>query len=70
MGRTKTIVEVPISLTRCWSCAYLEPAIGEDLTTGEIVRRYKCPKNISLPDRLPPHFAEKCELYKPKEAKA
>lgn len=66
MGRTKTVVVVPISQTRCWSCAFLEESVGEDVDTGRIVKRYRCPKNISLPERLPPHFAEKCELYRPK----
>lgn len=66
MGRTKTVVNVPISETRCWSCAFLEETVGEEAGSGRIVRRYKCPKNISLPERLPPHFALKCELYKPK----
>ena len=66
MGRTKTVVEVSIEHTRCWSCAHLEPTLGEDISSGKIVRRFRCPRNTVLPDRLPPHFAKKCELYKPK----
>lgn len=67
MGRTKTIVEVPIEYTRCWSCSLLEPTIGEEVDAGRIVKRYKCPKNAVLPERLPPFFAEKCRDYTPKE---
>jgi len=64
MGRTKTVVEVPIQETRCWTCTYLEETVGMDIDTGKVVKRYKCPKNISLPEMLPPYFAQKCELYK------
>jgi len=67
MGRTKTVVKIPIQHTRCWSCTHLEQTIGEDADTGKIVNRYLCPKNMSLPERVPPYFAEKCELYKPKK---
>jgi hypothetical protein len=66
MGRTKTIAEVPITHTRCWSCALLEKAVYEDVSSGRLVNAYKCPKNRILPERLPPYFAEKCELHKPK----
>ncbi|MEM3618675.1 MAG: hypothetical protein QXK47_06370 [Candidatus Bathyarchaeia archaeon] len=64
MARTKTVVTVPISQTRCWNCGLLEETVGEDINSGRIIKRYRCPKNISLPERLPPHFAEKCELYR------
>jgi hypothetical protein len=64
MGRTKTIVEVPIEHTRCWSCAFLEKTVYEDVSSGRLVNAYKCPKNRLLPERLPEGFAEKCELYK------
>jgi len=65
--RTKTVVEVPIEHTRCWSCRLLEPMIGEEAGTRRIVKSYKCPKNAVLPERLPPFFAEKCRDYTPKE---
>ncbi|MBS7635749.1 hypothetical protein KEJ37_00145 [Candidatus Bathyarchaeota archaeon] len=66
MGRVKTIVKVPIEETRCWSCSLLEKTVGGDSTTGQIVKRYRCPRNAVLPDQLPPYFAEKCELYRRK----
>jgi hypothetical protein len=66
MGRTKTIVEVPITHTRCWSCSLLEKAVVEDASSGRLVERFRCPRNKVLPERLPPYFAEKCEVYKPK----
>ena len=66
MGRTKTVVTVHISQTRCWSCSLLERTVVEDASSGRVVERFRCPRNAVLPEKLPPHFAEKCELYKPK----
>jgi len=66
MGRTKTIAEVPITHTRCWSCALLEKTVYEDVPSGRLVNAYKCPKNRMLPEMLLAYFAEKCELFKPK----
>ena len=65
MGRTKTLVEVPIQHTRCWSCTHLEKTAYEN-GSGSFVEAYKCPQNIRLPNTLPPHFAEKCRSFKPK----
>jgi len=66
MGRTKTVVTVHISETRCWNCNLLEKAVVEDASSGRLVERFRCPRNTVLPERLPPYFAEKCEVYKPK----
>ena len=66
MGRTKTVVEVPIVQTRCWNCSLLEKMVYEDVSSGRLVNAYKCPKNRMLPERLPAGFAGKCELYKPR----
>jgi len=66
MGRTKTVVTVHISQTRCWSCSLLERTVVEDASSGRLVERFRCPRNAVLPEKLPPHFAEKCGLYKPK----
>jgi hypothetical protein len=64
MGRTRTIVNVPISETRCWSCSLLEKTVVEKASS--LIERFRCPRNMVLPERLPPYFAEKCNLYKPK----
>jgi hypothetical protein len=65
MPKTKTIIEVSITQTRCWSCKHLEKVVGEDPSSGSLVEKFKCSRNAALPERLPPHFAEKCELYTP-----
>jgi hypothetical protein len=66
MARTKTVVLVPINKTRCWSCIYLEKTIVEDTSMGRLTEKFRCPQNRVLPERLPPYFAEKCTLYKPR----
>jgi len=63
MGRTKTVVMVPIQETRCGGCAHLETAIVKD-PKGRIRRVFRCPRNRVLPDTLEPFFAVKCGLFK------
>jgi len=65
MPRTKTVIEVPIQQTRCWNCAFLEKKIYEN-SGGRLIEAYRCPRNMHLPNMLPPEFAVKCEVYKPK----
>jgi hypothetical protein len=66
MGRTKTVAEVPIQQTRCWTCIHLEKTVGINDDAGKVVKRYKCPKTKACQEMLPPYFAEKCGLYRPK----
>ena len=44
----------------------MEKTLVEDVSCGRLVEGYKCPRNTKLPTMLPPYFAEKCELYKPR----
>jgi hypothetical protein len=66
VGRTKTVVEVPIQETRCWDCSLLEHVRFKD-SNGNVAERFRCPRNAFLPKMLLPCFAEKCALFKPKE---
>ena len=65
MARKKTVVLVPITETRCGTCALLEKTVYED-SNGKIVEGYRCPLNRVLPPLIEPYFAEKCSLHKPK----
>jgi hypothetical protein len=65
MGRKRAVM-AHISQTRCWSCKLLEKLVVENASNGKIVEKFRCPRNTVLPEWLPPHFAEKCGLYRPK----
>ena len=66
MGRARTVVEVPIQETRCWSCSLLEHVRFKD-SNGCVAERLRCSRNAVLPKMLLSCFAEKCALFKPKE---
>jgi len=63
MGRTKTVVTVPIQQSRCGGCIYLETVIVKD-AEGRIRRVFRCPRNRVLPAMVEPFFAVKCGFYK------
>jgi len=63
MGRTKTVVTVPIQQSRCGGCIYLETVIVKD-AEGRILRVFRCPRNRVLPAMVEPFFAVKCGFYK------
>jgi len=63
MGRTKTVVTVPIQQSRCGGCIHLDTAIVKD-AEGRMRRVFRCPRNRVLPAMVEPFFAVKCGLYK------
>jgi len=63
MGRTRTVVTVPIQQSRCGGCAHLETVIVKD-AEGNIRRVFRCPRNRVLPAMVEPFFAVKCGLFK------
>jgi hypothetical protein len=63
MGRTRTVVTVPIQQSRCGGCAHLETTIVKD-AKGRMCRVFRCPRNRVLPAMVEPFFAVKCGLFK------
>ena len=63
MGRTKTVVTVPIQQSRCGGCIHLETVIVKD-AEGNMRRVFRCPRNRVLPAMVEPFFAAKCGFYK------
>jgi len=63
MGRTRTVVTVPIQQSRCGGCAHLETTIVKD-AKGRMCRVFRCPRNRVLPAMVEPFFAVKSGLFK------